>query len=587
MKTGIERKREQLGLDASIPDNEILEIYLNPYDCNEYYITAKEKEKPNYSHSENLNNPVLIDLMSNIYKFNNEFNSWTTGLTEHINDLKMYDLDNCIYLGNSDKLPLKGTLFEYYCYLNDLTQEQGEKIVSENITLGKTLTYTKVGKVENTSHNYKAIFRQDKKIGKLFYYDSFSENIRFSRPAFYRTVDTDNEITDYDLKFLNSYIEDNYGLSNKEKMISALEITAHEKTINRPLRWLNSLVWDGTPRLEQFLQTWYLCEDNPYTRYIFKDWMVNLVSRIKNPGHHYDICLAIIGEQGIGKSLLFRKLATINFDNPREHYYIDMQLTDISKENDIILAMSKGFIFEWKEMQGYSSKNINYIKTFLDKTDDTIRRPYSIFTENIPRRICFGGTTNDVTPLRDKTGNRRFYPVSSNLRKNECLIKDQSKFTTSYKNQLFAEALELSKTYKFGIRPDDMVEIWDKVSEEKLLKYAYEGQIIAYLDSYIPNNFYSMSIKDMVDYYNTYNWNTGKNYMVSDEDIQKRNKVALKEIWDIALNNVYKPLKTSDKIEIENILKKLGYEICSGNYGVYGNVGYIKRTNMDEFDYPW
>lgn len=584
-KSNIERKREQLNLEKDIPDEEVLQLYLNPYDCNEYYIAEKEKEPPTYNHNINLCHPCIIDMLSSQFTFNAEFNAWTTGLTKHINDLKMFDLDNCIYLGDSEKLPLKGTIFEYYYLLNNLKKNEAEKIVNDNITLQNTLTRKKNGDIECSSYNLKAIFRQDKKIGRLFYYDSFSNNIKFARKPFYRTASIDDEITDYDIKFLMAYIEDNYNIYNLNKTIGALDIVAHERVVNRPRRWLKSLKWDGKNRLETFLIEWYKVDDNAYNRYVFKDWLINLVAKIMKEAHHYDICLALIGEQGIGKSLLFRKLATIDFNKPREHYYVDMQLTDTANEKDIILALSKGFIFEWKEMQGYSSKNINYIKSFLDKSDDTIRRPYNVFTENLPRRVCFGGTTNDGTPLRDKSGNRRFYTVKSNLAYRECLIKDETKFTTAYKNQLFAEALAYLPTYDFNNKPEEVERLWLNESEAKVKKYTYEGQIISFLNSYIFKDYYSYSMRDMILYYDNYNW-INKPTNTEERKYFLRKRVALKEIWDVALKKSSQKMTTNDKIEIESVLKKQGFIMCSGNFGVYGDIGYARKEN-DEYELPF
>ncbi|MDB5091808.1 MAG: hypothetical protein JWR09_5802, partial [Mucilaginibacter sp.] len=51
------------------------------------------------------------------------------------------------------------------------------------------------------------------------------------------------------------------------------------------------------------------------------------------------------------------------------------------------------------------------IKQFVTTVNDNFTRKFEAFASDQFRRCVFVGTTNDATPLRDQTGNRRFLPV--------------------------------------------------------------------------------------------------------------------------------------------------------------------------------
>src|SRR5690606_27399889 len=63
------------------------------------------------------------------------------------------------------------------------------------------------------------------------------------------------------------------------------------------------------------------------------------------------------------------------------------------------------------ELTGMSRSEANAVKQFLSRTEDIYREPFGRRTKAFPRRCVFFGTTNDAEFLKDRTGNRRFWPV--------------------------------------------------------------------------------------------------------------------------------------------------------------------------------
>ncbi|UTW68657.1 hypothetical protein KHA80_14260 [Anaerobacillus sp. HL2] len=75
----------------------------------------------------------------------------------------------------------------------------------------------------------------------------------------------------------------------------------------------------------------------------------------------------------------------------------------------------------------------NAVKQFLSRREDIYRVSFGRRTKAFPRRCVFFGTTNDSEFLKDRTGNRRFWPIDVG-------VKDPTK---SVFNQLEEEAPQI------------------------------------------------------------------------------------------------------------------------------------------------
>ena len=66
--------------------------------------------------------------------------------------------------------------------------------------------------------------------------------------------------------------------------------------------YFDSLVWDGVPRLDAWLVTYFHVEDSPYVRAIGPRYLISSVARIYRPGCKVDHTLVLEGPQGKQKS---------------------------------------------------------------------------------------------------------------------------------------------------------------------------------------------------------------------------------------------------------------------------------------------
>jgi len=214
-----------------------------------------------------------------------------------------------------------------------------------------------------------------------------------------------------------------------------------------PLRdWLNGLAWDGVSRVDTWLRDYAGAADDDYVSKVGRWWLISAVARVMKPGCQADYMLVLEGPQGARKSTLFQVLAS-------EEYFSD-QLPDLHTK-DASLQMEGNWIIEWSEMDKLRSE-METVKSFITRKVEDFRRPYGKINEKIPRQCVFAGSTNSAEWLRDETGNRRFWPVTTGVLNLEKLAADRE--------QLWAEAVAM---FNNGIHywPEDAN--WIKVAAQQ------------------------------------------------------------------------------------------------------------------------
>ena len=187
--------------------------------------------------------------------------------------------------------------------------------------------------------------------------------------------------------------------------------------------YLNSLRWDGVPRITTWLHAYCGVEDNLYTQTVGRKWLISAVNRALHPGCKVDSCLILEGKQNIGKS---RALNILGGD-----WYTD-QIKDLDS-NDAALQASRVWIVEIGELDAFRKSETTAFKAFLSRQIDQFRPAYGRHVQTFNRQCVFAGTTNQDQYLHDETGNRRFWPVRCHQILQNALATDR--------DQLWAEAV--------------------------------------------------------------------------------------------------------------------------------------------------
>lgn len=225
--------------------------------------------------------------------------------------------------------------------------------------------------------------------------------------------------------------------------------------------YLNALSWDGKLRIDNWLITYLGAEDTPFNRSIGRKVLIAAVRRVRKPGCKFDYVLVLEGPQGAGKSSALRILAG-------EENFSDQPLVHLDTRSQQE-AMCGVWIYELSELAGLRRTDIETLKSFLSKTADNARPAYGRYRTDQPRQCIFIGTTNDTEYLRDNTGNRRFWPVSTGLINLQALECDR--------DQLWAEAVVAEAQGEALVIPEDLYATAADQQDRRLMKDLWEDML--------------------------------------------------------------------------------------------------------------
>lgn len=261
----------------------------------------------------------------------------------------------------------------------------------------------------------------------LVRFNSFALQVEFTRSPPWRAVKPGEPWTDDDDVAAQALLQE-LGVDVRARHVIAdtVPLIAREHSYEPVRDYLRSLHWDGEHRIEHWL-TEYLGSDEP-TRYaaaVGKRFLISAVARAMQDGCQVDHVLVFEGGQGLGKSTAARTLAV------KREWFTD-EVPDLSSK-DAALQLCGRWIIELGELAAIrQTREIESTKAFLTRTCDVYRPPYGRRTISVPRRSVFIATTNESEYLRDRTGNRRYWPV-------RCRKIDLDRLTRD-RDQLWAEA---------------------------------------------------------------------------------------------------------------------------------------------------
>jgi Virulence-associated protein E len=210
-----------------------------------------------------------------------------------------------------------------------------------------------------------------------------------------------------------------------------------------PVRdYLNSLVWDGEKRIDQWLRAYGdastgLGDDATqeeidgtlqYIDSVSAIMLLAAVSRVFEPGCKYDEMVVLESEQGFNKSTALRIMCV------NDSWFSDDIPLNVDAKQTMERTEGK-WILEAAELSGMHASRVEHLKAWLSRSEDgPARRAYGRLSTSKERQFIVVGTTNSHTYLDDSTGNRRFWPIRCGNFKVDELRRDR--------HQLWAEAVK-------------------------------------------------------------------------------------------------------------------------------------------------
>ena len=128
------------------------------------------------------------------------------------------------------------------------------------------------GQIMASAKNLEVIMLNDPNLKKKIFMNSFSNRIEVKDNLPWRKLDRDKMWKDSDDAGLRVYIEKIYGIVNRGKIDDALVQEIERNSYDPVKEYLESLHWDGVPRVETLLIDYLGAEDTSFNRVVTKNF---------------------------------------------------------------------------------------------------------------------------------------------------------------------------------------------------------------------------------------------------------------------------------------------------------------------------
>jgi len=364
-----------------------------------------------------------------------------------------------------------------YDFEEDLEENDNDTFAEDNVEWLTELEVDGRGNYLSTAPNINAILANDTRLKELFKHNDFDQKRYIFGSMPWRKIKEPEEVKNVDYSGVRNYIESIYGISGTLKIDDSLALEFEKHRFHPVKNFLSSIVWDGTPRVDNLLIDYFGADDNIYSREAIRKMLVGAVARIFEPGKKFDLVLTLVGDQGTGKSTFIKKLG--------KAWSSDTFTTVHGKES---FEQIQGFwLIEIAELAGFRKAEIEAVKHYISKQIDSFRPAYARCVETFHRQCVFFATTNNKDFLRDPTGNRRFMPIDIHkyLAKKSVfndLLEDEV-------NQIWAEAVALYKAKE----PLFLTADAEFIARDEQIKHSEvderKGVIEQYLDRKLPKDW--------------------------------------------------------------------------------------------------
>lgn len=219
-----------------------------------------------------------------------------------------------------------------------------------------------------------------------------------------RVMNQDDLIT-----IMHDALADNYKGTTFDTLTQYIAFQARENQYNPVLELLKATKWDGVDRLPQLYDLVGVADDE-LSKTLIKKWLYQAVALLFNDDADpfgADGCLVLNGEQGVGKTSLFRHLAL------HDAWFGEGCSID-DRDKDTGRRVITKWISELGEVESTLKSDISKLKAFVSASMDRYRLPYGKSDVVGARYTSLCATCNSDRYLIDPTGNRRWWSVPFN-----------------------------------------------------------------------------------------------------------------------------------------------------------------------------
>lgn len=412
-----------------------------------------------------------------------------------------------------------------------------DDIEEEDTDFLSKLKRTKQGIPESDPYNCLLILKCDPELKGKVGLDEFAHRLTVLGDLPWRTKNSSLYWTDTDDACLRNYFATKFRIKGKGIIDDALQEVTQDNKFHPVRDYLHSVKWDGECRLDELFIKYLGAEDTPYVRAATRKWLCGAVARVMHPGIKFDTAIVLYGSQGLGKSLILEKLGKGWFNN---------SLVDI-KTKDTMEQIQGSWVVELGELAPTFKNENEIVKAFISRASDRFRSPYGRRTEEYPRQCVFAGSTNNLMFLKDRTGNRRFWPITGDKDRKTA---NSWNITDEEIDQIWAEA------FYYWLEGESLV-LEGAVAEEAMrvqMSHTEGGELMGLIEEYLsmrlPVDWEDYELYDRREYIREYDETEASGFRL-------RERVCPLEIWCELLEGDRKNLLNAKAREITDVLQAI------------------------------
>ena len=412
-----------------------------------------------------------------------------------------------------------------------------DDIEEEDVDFLSKLKRTKQGIPESDVYNCLVILKHDPALKGKIGLDEFAHRLTVLGDLPWRTKNSSLYWTDTDDACLRNYFATKFRIKGKGIIDDALQEVTQDNKFHPVRDYLHSVKWDGECRLDELFIKYLGAEDTPYVRAATRKWLCGAVARVMHPGIKFDTAIVLYGSQGLGKSLILEKLGKGWFNN---------SLVDI-KTKDTMEQIQGSWVIELGELAPTFKNENEIVKAFISRASDRFRSPYGRRTEEYPRQCVFAGSTNNLMFLKDRTGNRRFWPITGDKDRKTA---NSWNITDEEIDQIWAEA------FYYWLEGESLV-LEGAVAEEAMrvqMSHTEGGELMGLIEEYLsmrlPVDWEDYELYDRREYIREYDETEASGFRL-------RERVCPLEIWCELLEGDRKNLLNAKAREITDVLQAI------------------------------
>lgn len=417
------------------------------------------------------------------------------------------------------------------------------------------LKLSSTGKPEKCSANVMVLLNNDPALHGRLKKDTFADRVYGVAPLPWGQRENEAGLFSWeesDDAGLRIHVERVLGFRSRDIIEDAFRDHVTRNSFNPVQDYLRGLAWDGVPRLDRLFIDYLGAADTEYTKAVTRKAFTAAVARAMDPGIKYDFMTILTGTQGIGKSTLLRKMGKSWFSDSIKSF-------EGKEASELVQGV---WLVEIGELEAFNKSDISRIKQFLSQAEDIYRAAYGRVVEWHKRRCVFFGTSNNREYLRDRTGNRRFWPVDVDA---QTPTKSVFRDLDGEIDQLWAEAVDRWQLGELLYLTGKAAKDAEEAQEEHRERSSREGMVLDYLERRVPEAWGSWDLQRRLG------WLFG-GPGAADENLEERTKICAVEVWCECLKGDVKNMKYADATEINSIIAA-----APGWYPLNTKFGYAGR----------